>query len=241
VSFEVSGGKSENRGLGCGGNSVRWGVVWKLVLLGSLLPTVAAVLLRQWQYERVLRSCEGGETPRTGRELVEWLLGRAGVRKAVEITEHRRAGVKADPPRLALSPRLAEATDAVSLGEAAQLGGLAILAARNPDLLNWRQWVVRFGAAAPVFTLVVAIFAVVVAKLTATWAIAAVLAALGLASVFSLLTVLIESEAAKLAASMVEESRFFHRLSESEAVARCCRAFAFRESVPGAIEWLFRK
>ncbi|NIP93215.1 MAG: hypothetical protein GWO24_07065, partial [Akkermansiaceae bacterium] len=35
--------------------------------------------------------------------------------------------------------------------------------------------------------------------------------------------------------------RIFPRLRESEAVALACKALAFRQAVPGAIEWLMGK
>ena len=42
-------------------------------------------------------------------------------------------------------------------------------------------------------------------------------------------------------ATIVDESRIFPKLRESEAVARACKALAFRQAVPGAIEFLMGK
>lgn len=214
------------------------GGMWKLLLLVSLVPTVAAVLMRKWLCDRVVRESVGQVTTRNGREVAERILRKAGLTEEVEVVEKRRAGVGVTPPCLQLSPALAEARDVVSLGEAAELTGLAVVAAQQPDLLRWRQWVVRFGWAFPIFTLVVVVFAVAVAKLAVGIAGVIVLGALGLASGLSLASVMVESEAAKLAERLVDESHALPRMADGEAVGRCCRAMAFRHVVPGAIEWL---
>ena len=83
----------------------------------------------------------------------------------VEVVEKRRAEVKVGKPvKLVLSRRLVGAKNVLALGEVALLCGHALVATSNPDLLKWRQWAVKFSFAFPIFTLVVLIFAVVVAK-----------------------------------------------------------------------------
>ncbi len=213
----------------------------RLVLLISLIPTVFAIVVRKFFCDRGLRVAGDGETSRTGRELAERLLARAGLAEKVEILEKRRAEVKVEPARLILTKRLAEAKNVIALGEVALLCGHALVAVKNPELLKWRQWAVKFSWAFPVFTLVVLVFAVVVAKLPVVWGIAAAIGALGLGSGISLASVQIESQAAKMMASIVDESRIFPRLRESESVALACKALAFRQVVPGAIEWLMGK
>jgi len=215
--------------------------VARLVLLISLIPTVFAIVVRKFFCDRGLRVAGDGETSRTGRELAERLLARAGLAEKVEILEKRRAEVKVEPARLILTKRLAEAKNVIALGEVALLCGHALVAVKNPELLKWRQWAVKFSWAFPVFTLVVLVFAVVVAKLPVVWGIAAAIGALGLGSGISLASVQIESQAAKMMASIVDESRIFPRLRESESVALACKALAFRQVVPGAIEWLMGK
>jgi len=206
-----------------------------------LIPTVFAIVVRKFFCDRGLRVAGDGETSRTGRELAERLLARAGLAEKVEILEKRRAEVKVEPARLILTKRLAEAKNVIALGEVALLCGHALVAVKNPELLKWRQWAVKFSWAFPVFTLVVLVFAVVVAKLPVVWGIAAAIGALGLGSGISLASVQIESQAAKMMASIVDESRIFPRLRESESVALACKALAFRQVVPGAIEWLMGK
>lgn len=214
--------------------------MWRLLLIVSLLPTVVAVALRKLLCDRVVRQSVGHVATRTGRELAERILRRAELTEEVEIVEKRRPGVVVKPPQLCLSPALMEARDVVSLGEVAELTGLALVAARQPDLLRWRQWVVRFGWAFPTFTLVVVIFAVAVAKVSVGIAGVIVLTALGLASSLSLASVMVESEAAKMAERLVDESNALPRRADGEEVGQCCRAMAWRHIVPGAIEWLMR-
>lgn len=214
--------------------------MWRLIFLVSLLPSVVVVVMRKFLCDRVLRQSVGHMATRNGRELAERILRKAGLEGEVEVVQKRRPGVVVQPPRLQLSPALMEARDVVSLGEVAEWTGLAIVAVQQPDLLRWRQWALRFGWAFPTFTLVVVVFAVAVAKVTVGIAGIIVLAALGLASGLSLASVMVESEAAKLAERLVDESHALPRMADGEEVGRCCRAMAFRHVVPGAIEWLMR-
>lgn len=208
-------------------------------MLISLLPTVVAILGRKWLYERVVRQYVGHETNRSGREVAEALLKQSGKGAEVAIVEKRKAGVNLDPPQLELPAELSEAKDVVTLGRVAALTGQAMVAAEQPELIKWRQWVLRFSWAFPIFTFVVVAFALVVAKLGAAWGIVIVLGALGLASSLSLASVLIEVEGAKLAQDLLDRSRVLPRSDDEEEVARCCRAYPFRRVVPGAVEWVF--
>ena len=150
----------------------------------------------------------------------------------------RRASIGVNPAKLTLSRELAEAKDVVSLGEVAALTGMAVVAQQQPDLVKWRKWVVRFGMAFPIFTLVVMVFAVAVAKVNAFIAIVIVFLALGIAAGFSLASLMVERESAKLAERLVEESHALPRQADGEEVGRVCRALAYRRVIPGAIEWM---
>ncbi len=173
--------------------------------------------------------------------MAEHLLQKAGLNGKVELQEKRRTEVKVEPARLILNKRMMEARNVIALGEVALLCGHALVAVKNPDLLKWRQWAVKFSWAFPAFTLVVLAFAMVVAKMPPGWGIAAAVAALGLGSALSLASLQIEIQAANMMATIIDESRIFPRLRESEAVALACKALAFRQAVPGAIEWLMGK
>jgi hypothetical protein len=213
--------------------------VWKILLLVSLLPTVIAVLVRKWLSDRTLSGCAGQITNRSGREVAEALLKASGKAGQLTIDEKKKPSVGVEPAQLHLSFELAEAKDVVSLGHVAALTGQALMAVEQPELVKWRQWVLRFGWAFPVFTFVVVLFAVVVAKVAMVWGIVIILGALGLASTLLLASVMIEVEGAKLAEGLLDRSRVLPRSDDEEAVARCCRAHAFRGVVPGAVEWVF--
>ena len=223
------------------GESGRVRRVARIVLLISLVPIILAIVVRKMFCDRGVRVAGNEETSRKGRELAEELLEKAGLSGKVEVSEKRKAEVKVEPPRLVLSKKLAEANTVVALGEVALLCGHALVAVRNPDLLKWRQWAVKFAWAFPAFTLLVLIFALVAAKLPPAWAIAGAVAALGLGSGMALASVGVESQAAKMMAAIIDESRIFPRLRESEAVAMATKALAYRQVVPGAIEMLMGK
>ena len=213
----------------------------KLILLISLVPTILAIVVRKFFCDRGLRSSGDAETSRTGRELATMLLEKAGLSEKVEVLVKRRPEVKVDPAKLILSKHLAEAKNVIALGEVALLCGHALVAVKNPELLKWRQWAVKFTWAFPVFTLVILVFAVVVAKIPAFWGITGTAAALGLGSGMALASLQIEIQAARMMATIVDESRIFPRLKESEAVALACKSLAYRQAVPGALEWLMGK
>jgi hypothetical protein len=215
--------------------------VARLILLISLVPVILSIVVRKYFCDRGVRLAGDGDTSRTGRELADLLLGKAGVAAKVGIEVKRRAEVKVNPAKLHLTKRLAEAKNVLALGEVALLCGHAVVAIKNPDLLKWRQWAVRFSWAFPVFTLVVVVFAVVVAKMPPGWGIAVAMAALGLGSGMALASLQIEIQASQMMAAIIDESRIFPRLRESESVAQACKALAYRHAVPGAIEWLMGK
>ncbi|MCH2065527.1 MAG: hypothetical protein MK194_17590, partial [Roseibacillus sp.] len=90
----------------------------KLVLLISLLPIILSVVVRKFFCDRGVRSAGNAETSRTGRELAELLLSKAGISDKVEVVEKRRAEVKVgEPVKLVLTKRLAGAKNVVALGE----------------------------------------------------------------------------------------------------------------------------
>jgi len=213
--------------------------VSRLILLISLVPIILSVVIRKLFCDRGVRSAGDAKTSRTGRELADILLSKAGIASQVEIEEKRRAEVKVGKSvRLILTKRLAESTNVLALGEVALLCGHALVATSNPDLLKWRQWAVKFSFAFPIFSVVVLVFAVVVAKIPAGLGLAFAAAALGFGSLFSLLSLQVEVQGARMMATIIDESRVFPRLRESEAVARACKSLAYKQAVPGAIEIL---
>ena len=214
----------------------------RLIILLSLVPIVLSIVIRKFMCDRGVRMAGDAKTQRTGEQLAKLLLEKAGLSEKVDLEVKRKAEVKiGKKPTLVLSKRLAEANTVLALGEVALLCGHALVAVNNPDLLKWRQWAVKFSWAFPVFVVVIVIFAVVVAKLMPGWGIAVAIGALGLRAGMSLASLQIEIQGAKMMATIINESRIFPRLSESEKVALACKALAYRQAVPGALEWLMGK
>lgn len=212
--------------------------MWRFLFIVSLVPTIVAVAVRKLLCDRVVIESAGHMATLRGQDLAEKMLRKARLEEGIEVEVKRRSSIGINPARLTLSRELAEARDVVSLGEVAAMTGMAVVAQQQPDLVKWRKWVVRFGMAFPVFTLVVVVFAVAVAKLMPFAAIVIVLLALGIASGFSLASLMVERESAKLAESLVEESHALPRQSDGEEVSRVCKALAYRRVVPGALEWM---
>ncbi|MFP6865053.1 MAG: zinc metallopeptidase, partial [Roseibacillus sp.] len=177
----------------------------KLILLISLVPTILAIVVRKFFCDRGLRSAGDAETSRTGRELATMLLEKAGLSEKVEVLVKRRPEVKVEPAKLILSKHLEEAKNVIALGEVALLCGHALVAVKNPELLKWRQWAVKFSWAFPVFTLVILVFAIVVARMPPGWGISVAAAALGLGSGMSLASLQIEIQGARMMATIVDE------------------------------------
>ena len=180
----------------------------RLILLISLLPIILSVVVRKFFCDRGIRSAGDAETSRTGRELAELLLSKSGISNKVVMEEKRRADVKVGKTvKLILTKRLQEAKNVLALGEVALLCGHALVATSNPDLLKWRQWAVKFSFAFPIFTVVVLVFAVVVAKVPPGWGLAAAAAALGAGSLMSLVSLQVEVQGARMMESRMVPRR----------------------------------
>lgn len=214
----------------------------RIIILISIIPTILAIVARKMFCDRGLGKVVGVETSRTGQELAERLLEKAGVKGKVEIVQKRRAEVKIGArAQLSLPKRLSESKSAIALGEVSLLCGHAVVATQNPDLLKWRQWAVRFSWAFPVFTLVVLVFAMVVGRMPVHWGLAVALASLGVGSLMVLLSLQVEIQASRMMATLVDEAGLLPTIRECEAVGIACRAYAYRQAVPGAVEWLMGK
>ena len=216
--------------------------MWKIILLVSLVPPIAVVVMRTWFCDRALRRLRYAMTNQSGQKLAEHLLRHFKLSDEVELKMKKRSRfVPGEPAVLALSESAWRGKDVLSLGEVANLVGRAAMERDHADLWGWRDWAVRFGVAFPAFTVMVVVFAVAVAKLSAFVGIVIVVAAFALASVLLLATMPVELEAAKQAAAFVERTNALPRRADGEEVAKCCRALAWRKIVPGSLEWVLGK
>jgi hypothetical protein len=213
--------------------------MWKLLLLVSLLPIVATILLRKWCCDRVLQQMKGKITNQAGHLLVGQLLRHRKLASEIEYRQKKKTRLMMGPPLVIQLSNLAwNGRDVLNLGILSNLVGRALITHEHRELVNWREWAVRFGWAFPSFTLLVVVFAVAVAKIPVMIGIVIVLGSIGIASGLLLASMMVELESAKQAAILIEESRAHPRQEDGEEVARCCRALAWQRVVPGCLEWL---
>lgn len=187
--------------------------MWRLILLLSVLPIAAGLLLRWWFGLRVLAVLGG--------------------RPAV--CEPSRWGTAIGPPNLLPG----EPTPTTSqLGKDLRTAALLQWQEREPKLAKAREATRRFGLAVPPLAAMVAAMGVIAAKIPIMAAIAAFLAATALATVFGLLSLGGELRAIAVTAKRLREARAFRRIDEEDATIECAIAHAWCETVPPVLRWL---
>ncbi|MEI7957186.1 MAG: hypothetical protein WCJ66_18640, partial [Verrucomicrobiota bacterium] len=96
----------------------------------------------------------------------------------------------------------------------------------------------RFGLAVPPFSAMVAVFAMILAKIPVVGAIAIFIAATALATAFGLLTLGEELRAISRVARALRESRAFIRSDDEDAVIQAAIARAWFETLPRVLQML---
>jgi hypothetical protein len=180
--------------------------MWNLLFFISAIPIAAGLLLRWWFGLRVLS--EDGRRP-CRCDLDNW---------------------KPAPDDKAVIHRAEESAD--EFGRHLRLKALAEWRDRDPKASRSRDGSKRFGMAVPPLSGIVAIMAVVVAKIPVIGAIAVVFAATALACVFGLLSLAPELMAITLASRKLREMKSFPRRDDEDAVIRCAVAHAWKEALP---------
>lgn len=173
----------------------------------SLLPLVAALVARWWFGLRVL-AVEGGRACRCERD--RWLPLASGESVIAETVTATAAELGAQLRRMALDE----------------------WRTRDPKAAGSREGGRRFGMAVPPLAAMVAVMAVIVAKIPALGGIAAVLAATAIACVLGLLSLPPELRAIMITSKRIRDSRSFTKRDEEDAVISCAMALAWKESLP---------
>lgn len=188
--------------------------MWKLLLLISILPILATLLVRWWFGLRVLAKLGGREC---------------------RLTPSRWESTLTTAP-------LAQARDATAADAGWELRSAALEWWRkhDPRRAKSREGARNFGYAVPPLTAMIAVFAVFLAKIPVVGAISVVIAATALACVFGLLSLGSELRAIAATAHRVRESHVFPRRDDEDAVISCATAYAWRESLPPILRWLQR-
>ena len=180
--------------------------MWRLLLLISALSIAAALLSRWWFGIRVLAE-EGARPCRC--DLETWMpiaTDTAVIHRAEE--------------------------SAAEFGRQLRIKALAEWFASDPKAAAARENSRRFGMAVPPLSGVIAVFAVLAARIPIIGAVSVVLAATALASALGVLSMAPELAAINRAAKKLRESKSFPRRDDEDAVIRCAVAHAWKETLP---------
>ncbi len=188
--------------------------MWRLILLVSALSIAAALLARWWFGIRVLAE-EGTRLCRC--DLATWLP------------------VATDT---AVTHRAEES--AAEFGRQLRIKALAEWRERDPKAAAARENSRRFGMAVPPLSGIIAVFAVLAARIPIIGAFSVVLAATALASALGVLSMAPELAVITRAARKLREARSFPRRDDEEAVIRCAAAHAWKETLPPILGLIHR-
>lgn len=205
----------------------------RLLILISLLPVAVCIGLWHFFWAKNRGVWSGVRCSLTGRQLAHLLAPDHAVTvvRRVMPWPEKSAGLTFTAAQL-------DATDAATLGVVAQQVGLRLVMDARPDLEKRRRGVLRFGAIAPGFMVMIATLGALVGRIPLIWAVLMVLATVGFAAVLNLLSLAIELQGAGRARRLVTERRLFVRLTEEETVAAAATAAAWLRVVPAGIAWL---
>ncbi len=188
--------------------------MWRLLLLFSILPLAAALIARWWFGLRVIAE-HGGRTCRC--DLAKW---------------------SPSSDNVGITQRAEES--AAEFGRQLRLKALAEWRERDPKAAASRESSKRFGMAVPPLSGVVAVLAVIVAKIPIVGAISVLLAATALAAILGLLSLAPELIAIAAAAKKLRDGRSFPRREDEDAVIQCATAHAWKETLPPVLMLLQR-
>jgi hypothetical protein len=188
--------------------------MWRALILIFLLPIVAAAAAR-WYFGLRILAAEGGRPCR--RDLSRWPA---------------QGELQATPPRAEES--------AHELGNSLRQLALDAWQKQDPKAAASRAGSKRFGMAVPPLSAMVAIFAVLVAKIPIAGAIAILLGSTAISCVTGILSLTPELAAITRAAKLLRESRTFARRDDEDAVIRCAAAHAWKDTLPPIVSLIQR-
>lgn len=187
-------------------------IVFRLLLIVSLVPIVIALAARWWYGVRVLTA----ENPRPCRcDLKRWLPSPGD-----ESLVHRADGTAGE------------------FGHQLRLKALAAWQEENPKAAKSRENSRRFGLAVPPLSGIIAIFAVLVAKIPVIGLLVVPLAATAVSAVFGLLSLPSELAAIARYARKTREEKSFPDRDQEDAVIQCAIAHAWDLTLPPILRYL---
>jgi hypothetical protein len=178
-------------------------ILWRLLFFCSALMLAAALLLRGW-------------------------FGKRG------FIQFGGRACQADPARWQnwTGDTLTEKGDAATLGR--ELRGVALQrwSEQDPKAARAREAARRFGFAVPPLTIMVLVFAVMLAKLPLFGALAIALGAIALSAAVGLLSIGLELRAVARAVGQMRAQRIFRRADDEDAVIACAQAAVWMAALP---------
>jgi hypothetical protein len=188
--------------------------MWRLLFLASALP-IAIALFARWMFGlRVL--AEIGQRP-CRCDLNSWLPA---------------------PDDTAVIHRAEES--AAEFGRQLRLKALTEWRERDPKAAIVRENSRRFGVAVPPFTGIVAVLALVVAKIPIIGVVTVLIASTALSAAIGLLALPPELKAIAQTARKAREAKSFPKRDDEDAVIRCAIAHAWKSTLPPILSSLQR-
>jgi hypothetical protein len=188
--------------------------MWRLLFMFSALPIVAALVVRWYFGLRIL--ADEGKLP-CRCDLATWMPL---------------------PEDTAVIHRAEES--ASEFGRQLRLKALAEWREQDPKAATARENSRRFGMAVPPLSGVIAVFAVLVAKIPIMGGISCLLAATALSAALGVLSLAPEMAAITRAAQKLRAAKSFPRRDDEDAVIRCAVAHAWKETMPPILGLLQR-
>jgi len=188
--------------------------MWRLLFIFSALP-IAAALIARWFFGMRVLADEGTRPCRC--DLASWMPS---------------------PDDSAVIHRADES--AGEFGRQLRLKALAEWREQDPKAAIARETSRRFGMAVPPLSGIIAVFAVLVAKIPVMGGISVILAATALASALGVLSLAPELAAITRSAKKLRAAKSFPRRDDEEAVIRCAVAHAWKETMPPILGLLQR-
>lgn len=178
-------------------------IAWRLLFLCSALILAAALLLRGWFGKRGFIQSGGRICQPDPERWRDW-SGEA----------------------------LPGQNNAETLGRELRRIALIHWAERDPKAARAREAARRFGLAVPPLTLMVLVFAVVLAKLPLFGALTIALGAIALSAAIGLLSIGAELRAVAKTAGELRGKRVFRRVDDEEALIACAQAAVWMNALP---------
>jgi len=180
--------------------------VWKLVILLSLIPLVAAWAGRHWFWTRVRYE---------------------GMRRDCEIS------VKDLRQRMGLPPgRRGNETHAAALGNAVRECGLMLLEKEGDTLAKSRYKGSFLTRVLPALVGVIAVFAILSKRVPAGWAVAGAIGVMAMWTLLRLTGMAIEWRAVARGTEALKATHPLKRMNDEEEVIRCAKASVWSTAWP---------